>query len=266
MGALDNFLRRFGYAKLDRYGLMLTGDDRVLSTRPAVLDDGLGGKIVGWLDDDLAAMELEHIGAKKKKPTKLVAAPASLHKLPPAPPPMPIAAKVVAPAAKLPGLPPVAVAPIAPPIAPEPPKVAEEPELTEDEWEWEIMMARARAAADEVQEAAANIATAATAPKRKATEPPARVMPKPVAPMSDRKTVIPVPTMSAALKPSDVRPYDPYKAPRRLPRGTGPIGEDTVRTEAAPANDDHTSPYVTLPSEVKPVGYAHTKRVAAKQR
>jgi hypothetical protein len=73
MGALDNFLRRFGYAKLDRYGLMLTGDDRVLSTRPAVLDDGLGGKIVGWLDDDLAAMELEHIGAKKKKPAKLVA-------------------------------------------------------------------------------------------------------------------------------------------------------------------------------------------------
>ena len=278
MGALDNFLRRFGYAKLDRYGLMLTVDDRVLSTRPAVLDDGLGGKIVGWLDDDLAAMELEHIGVpKKKKPTKLVAAPASLHKLPTAPPPMPVAAKVVAPAAKLPGLPPVAispvaapvVAPVAPPIAPEPPKVADEPELTEDEWEWEIMMARARAAAEEVQQAAATIATAATAPKaRVKTEPPVRSMPKPVAPIAERKTVIPVPTLPAAARPSDVRPapYTPASQPRRMPRGTAPVGEDTVQTMAAPANDDRTSPYVTLPSEVKPVGYAHTKRVAAKQR
>ena len=278
MGALDNFLRRFGYAKLDRYGLMLTGDDRVLSTRPAVLDDGLGGKIVGWLDDDLAAMELDHIGAPKKAAAKPIAAPASLHVLPPAPPaapkavapPMPIAAKVVAPASKLPGLPPVAVAPVVAPVAPpvvaEPPKVADEPELREDEWEWEIMMARARAAAEDVQQAAATIATAATAPQRKKTEPPVRSMPKPVAPIVERKTVIPVPTLSAVAKPSDVRPYDPYQAPRRLPRGTGPVGEDTVRTNAAPANDDRTSPYVTLPSEVKPVGYAHTKRVAAKQR
>jgi hypothetical protein len=285
MGALDNFLRRFGYAKLDRYGLMLTGDDRVLSTRPAVLDDGLGGKIVGWTDDDLAAMELEHIGVPKKKaPAKPIAAPASLHNLPPAPPvapkasppPMPIAANVVAPASKLPGLPPVAVVPVAPAVAPEPPKVADEAEQGEDEWEWDIMMAKARAAAEEVEQAAAQIATAASAPKRKTspgisavrakTEPPVRSMPTPVAPIVARKTVIPVPTLSTAAKPSDVRPYNPYNAPRRLPRGTGPISEDTVRTEAAPANDDHTSPYVTLPSEVKPVGYAHTKRVAAKQR
>ena len=62
MGAIDNFLKRRGYAKLDRYGLVLTPDDRVLSTRPAVLDDGLGSKIVGWVDGDLAAMELEKWG------------------------------------------------------------------------------------------------------------------------------------------------------------------------------------------------------------
>ncbi|HTL32346.1 MAG TPA: hypothetical protein VL326_04450 [Kofleriaceae bacterium] len=294
MGALDNFLRRFGYAKLDRYGLMLTGDDRVLSTRPAVLDDGLGGKIVGWTDDDLAAMELEHIGVPKAKaPAKPIAAPASLHVLPPAPPPMPIAAKVVAPAAKvasapkLPGMPPVAVAPIAQPpvvqapvIAPEPPKVADEPAEGEDEWEWDIMMAKARAAAEEVQQAAAMIATAATAPtKRKTspgmvspsvrakTEPPVRSMPKPVAAIEPRKTVIPVPTLQGSAKPSDLKPYTPSAPPRRLPRGTQqPLNEDTVQTQIAPSNDDHTSPYVTLPSEVKPVGYAHTKRVAAKQR
>ncbi|HUS31916.1 MAG TPA: hypothetical protein VMZ53_25620 [Kofleriaceae bacterium] len=303
MGALDNFLRRFGYAKLDRYGLILTGDDRVLSTRPAVLDDGLGGKIVGWTDDDLAAMELEHIGVpKKKKPAKLVAAPASLHKLPVAPPPVPLAAKIVAPAAKLPGLPPTGpiviapvVAPVAPPVAVLPPKVAEEPPVEEDEWEWDIMMAKARAAAEEVEQAAASIdsalpsgvlrdpakpglaiATSVTAPRRKTspsipavrakTEPPVRTMPKPVAPIAERKTVIPVPTLQATAKPSELQPYTPYSPPRRSPRGTGSVGEDTVRTEAVPANDDHTSPYVTMPAEVKPVGYAHTKRVAAKER
>lgn len=317
MGAIDNFLRRFGYAKLDRYGLMLTGDDRVLSNRPAVLDDGLGGKIVGWTDDDLAAMELEHIGAPKQKaPAKPIAAPASLHQLPKAPPPMPVAAKVIAPAApiapvakaapKLPGMPPPAVvAPVAPVVAapipvvvapPMAPQVAAEPELTEDEWEWEIAMARARAVAEEVQQAAASIASAATAPRapakrktspgipavRAKTEPPVRSMPKPVSPMAarepqplppaptvERKTVIPVPSLPTAARSSDVRPvgYTPAsQPPRRLPKGTGPVGEDTVRTQAAPANDDRTSPYMTLPTEVKPVGYAHTKRVAAKQR
>ena len=312
MGAIDNFLRRFGYAKLDRYGLMLTGDDRVLSTRPAVLDDGLGGKIVGWTDDDLAAMELEHIGVPKAKaPAKPIAAPASLHQLPKAPPPMPVAAKVIAPAApvvvapvasapKLPGMPPVVAAPVAAPVvaaAVVAPQVAAEPELTEDEWEWEIAMARARAVAEEVQQAAASIASAATAPRapakrktspgipavRAKTEPPVRSLPTRVAPITSvepaplppaptpaRKTVIPVPSLPTATRPSDVRPvgYTPSsQPPRRMPKGTGPVGEDTVQTLAAPAaNDDRTSPYMTLPNEVKPTGYAHTKRVAAKQR
>src|SRR5262245_57306957 len=107
MGAIDNFLRRFGYAKLDRYGLIRTPDDRVISMRPAVLDDGLGAKIVGWTDDDLAAMELEHWGAPRRATAKPIAAPASLHKLPPAPPPQ--AARVIAPAAP--------IAPVAAPVA-----------------------------------------------------------------------------------------------------------------------------------------------------
>jgi hypothetical protein len=338
MGAIDNFLRRFGYAKLDRYGLILTGDDRVLSSRPAVLDDGLGGKIVGWTDDDLAAMELEHWGAARKvAPAKPVAAIRSVQQ------PAPRAAQVVAPAAKLPGVAPAPVmsapklpgvspfaetvalpapTPARPPIAPMPapvivapapapaPVVAAEPELTEDEWEWEIAMARARAAAEDVQEAAASAASSFSAPKRKTspgftanrakpvmepggpaptggTEPPIaaaprRSMPAPVAPLAaskfdertvemprievERKTVIPVPQLPVAVRPSDVRPapYAPAQ-PRRMPKGTARL-EDTVRTQPAPpANDDRTSPYVTLPTEVKPAGYAHTKRVAAKQ-
>ncbi|MFT3692861.1 MAG: hypothetical protein QM831_06955 [Kofleriaceae bacterium] len=58
--AFGSLLRRLGYAKLDDYGLVLTAEGRVLSTRPTVLDDGLGGKIVGWREGDLAAMELSH--------------------------------------------------------------------------------------------------------------------------------------------------------------------------------------------------------------
>ena len=59
MGAIDNLLERMGYVKLDRYGLLLTPEGRILSSRPAVLDDGLGGRIVGWDEGDLAAMELD---------------------------------------------------------------------------------------------------------------------------------------------------------------------------------------------------------------
>jgi hypothetical protein len=56
-----------------------------------------------------------------------------------------------------------------------------------------------------------------------------------------------------------------------MARGTGSPAsrkiDETVRTAAVPpANDDRTSPYIELPTEVKPSGFAHTKRVAAKQR
>jgi hypothetical protein len=57
----------------------------------------------------------------------------------------------------------------------------------------------------------------------------------------------------------------------RMARGTEPQttqqDDSTVVTAAVqPANDELTSPYVTLPPEVKPTGFAHTKRVAAKHR
>jgi hypothetical protein len=82
-----------------------------------------------------------------------------------------------------------------------------------------------------------------------------------------RSTVIPVPQLPAAADPRLVRPaaYTPSQ-PRGRAKGTGKH-EDTVRTRAAPpASDDHTAPYIELPPEVKPSGFAHTKRVAAKQR
>ncbi|HEY5946216.1 MAG TPA: hypothetical protein VIV40_12025 [Kofleriaceae bacterium] len=179
MGAIDNFLKRWGFAKLDRYGLILTPEDRVISMRHAVLDDGLGGKIVGWLEGDLAAMELDQWGATKRATAKPIAAPASLHKLPavarvvapaapasPAPNTTPVAhaSTVASPARPLPGVA-TSAAPVAarkavtaptpiPTQAPAPaPVVAAAQEPGEDEWEWEIAMARARAAADEVEAA-----------------------------------------------------------------------------------------------------------------
>jgi hypothetical protein len=341
MGAIDNFLRRFGFAKLDRYGLILTPDDRVISTRHAVLDDGLGGKIVGWLEGDLAATELEPWGAPKQATAKPIAAPASLHKLPPA---APLAARVIAPAAPvarpavarpLPGMVPVAVPVIAPTSIPAPapapaPVVAAAQEPGEDEWEWEIAMARARAAADEVEEARVDLlgasAVIASAVIQRKTNPgmavPAHArtsattrVPDPLPPWPEtepyneswadkseiepgvmsvmqkklalhrtpakgqaaapppaRSTVIPVPQLPTAADPRLVRPAPHASAqPRgRMARGTGTQGsrlEETVKTMAVPeAHNDRTSPYITLPSEVKPSGFAHTKRVAAKQR
>lgn len=349
MGAIERFLRRWGFARLDRYGLVLTPDDRVMTTRPAILDDGLGGKIVGWLEGDLAAMELEHWGPPKaKKPKKLIAAPASLHKLPPAPP---LAARTIAPAAPAPMAAPAAIAVsasfaapapapaaivAAPVIAPTPiatpapapaPEVADSNEPGEDEWEWEIAMARARAAADEAEQArvellgASAVIAAPVIPRKTnrgmaAVTPaaqPARPEPEPLPPWSgtepynetwadrsevapevmsvlrkklaadkrtpakpsptvtQRSTVIPVPKLPTVADPRSVRPapYTPSSPKGRVARGTGSPAklEETVRTHAAPpANDDRTSPYITLPSEVKPSGFAHTKRVAAKQR
>ena len=58
MAVFRNLLQRWGFVKLERYGLVRTPDDRILSTRPAALDDGGGGRIVGWRDDDLAMAEL----------------------------------------------------------------------------------------------------------------------------------------------------------------------------------------------------------------
>lgn len=366
MGAIDDFMKRRGWVKLDRYGLVLTPDDRVLSTRPAVLDDGLGGKIVGWAEGDLAAMELEKWApAGMPAAAKTVAVTRS---------PQPIAAPVrpsarglpgVAPAPEMPA-PPVnasiafaptemarpaapppapvrATAPMATVAAPAPkfvapahapaPEVAEAAGEGEDEWEWEIAMARARAASEEIGTAAAAMGftkpkAPAPQPKKTLQMPPvsAAASPAPKAPLAPqapqgprtmpmaavamgkpepmpawpkteelpaqwseetaatatrvmsplekqlavgkRSTVIPVPELPVAARPSDVRPVPSTRTsvPRmRIARGTG--REDTVLTQPAPpSKEDSTSPYVTLPAEVKPTGYAHTKRAAAKHR
>jgi hypothetical protein len=133
MPAISNLLARFGYVKLARYGLVLTPEGRIMSLRPAVLEDGLGGRIVGWPDGDLAAMELQ-----KWEPARPARLPEPATRVAALPPPIPAPKRVAAV-----------------------PAVAEAPQVDEDEWEWEIALARARVAADEVEAAVA----AATAPR-----------------------------------------------------------------------------------------------------
>jgi hypothetical protein len=185
MGAIHNLLERFGYVKLGRYGLLLTPDGRILSQRPAVLDDGGGNKIVGWQDDDLAAMELEKWEPPRPARKKARVAMATAPTVPaPARPMLPQVAAVVAP--RLPG-----VAPVAAPTISQRVEAAEEP--GDDDWEWTIAVARARAAAEEAEKAAAQSQfvkpepTVETSAPRPVTKP-APVAAKPVA----RQTTAPI--------------------------------------------------------------------------
>src|ERR1044071_724111 len=114
MPVIQHLLTRLGYVKLDRFGLVLTPERRILTLRPVVLDDGLGNKIVGWEDHDLPAMELQHWEPLRPASQRAVATRVTI-------PPLPV--------------PPTRV-------------VAHAGELDDDEWEWTIALARARVAAE----------------------------------------------------------------------------------------------------------------------
>src|SRR5438045_3945762 len=124
MGAIDKLFKRWGFVKLDRYGLVLTPEDRVLATRPTVLDDGTGGRIVGWEGSDLAFSELQAWVPGETKVRRDIVPPAPLVRAlsRPAPPPPPQPKPQPAPQR---------MAVVAPAVAPQPP-------VEEDEWEWEI--------------------------------------------------------------------------------------------------------------------------------
>lgn len=136
---MDILMKRFGFVRLDRYGLVLTPEGRIMSLRPAILDDGTGSPIVGWSEDDLAEIELA--------------------KWPPPPAPAKAVASRVAISMDDSG--PRFVVPAPSPVVeimtipvPPPAPVASEPLVEEDEWEWEIALARARTAAEESEIAA----------------------------------------------------------------------------------------------------------------
>jgi hypothetical protein len=274
---LDKLMQRMGFVRLQRYGLLLTPDDRVVSLRPAVLDDGLGARVVGWRDNDLASAELPAWNPAGP-PT-----PAPQRRLAPPPPP-PRAALMISPVAT-PGplapmpmfaSPPAAFAPEATHYAATPivktPRVSTSP--VEEDWEWTLAAARARAADAPVAAAAAPVAAApaAQAPVAPKTAPLRRVTPAPAEPRSPQphlieaagserttdvtpaqpvvaSTVIPIPTLPRIAQSSSTSLYRPEPVvrapaspsslpvqPRRLARGTRPVDKDVTHTEiAAPA-------------------------------
>jgi hypothetical protein len=118
--------------KLDRYGLVLTEQGRVLTTRPAILDDGTGGKIVGWQDSDPAMSELRTCETSRVSRSQASARSPQL-------PPATTAIQVVSASSEPPTAPSAAV--MAAPVAPE-------PVVDEDDWEWTIALAKARAAGE----------------------------------------------------------------------------------------------------------------------
>lgn len=224
MSAIDSVLKRFGFIKLSRYGLVLTPEGRIMSLRPAVLDDGLGSRIVGWADGDLAAMDLEKWEPARPAPQRAMASRVAM-------PAMPKPAVVIAPAA---------------------PAVAPAPQVEEDEWEWEIALAHARAAAEDEKAVAPAVRRARldTIPPPSPTlvvksepmpdwpktqpitlvEEPAPKKPQPLAAVAPRAgttppTVIPVPKLPsikdrmAQIQPVVSKP----QARTRFAKGTGPV-------------------------------------------
>ncbi len=182
--AISSLLRRMGFLKLGDYGLILTPEGRVLSTHFTVLDDGLGGKIVGWREGDLAAMELDHWRPAPATP-RATANPRAIPPAMPAAPPL--STGVPAPVATVQSSA-MATAPLGPKRAPTPIpletqpmiRVDVAPEPLEDEWEWEIAVARARAQAEWAAEAAASVAPAPP-PRVRAKSPSVQA-----APIADR--------------------------------------------------------------------------------
>jgi translation initiation factor IF-2 len=233
--------RRFGLVRAERYGLIVTSDDRILSTRPTVLDDGVGGKIVGWRETDLAAMELDHwpAAAKVRAPEARLPAPA----LAPAPPPAAVApppAVAAAPPQRAVGTPVTMPAVSAPTVTPA--SVVEE-----DEWEWQIAMARVRPVdtvptADQPTPPYGTEAGPALVPAGAAPVPPRR-MPRsssPIQPTAPRfggcAPGAPVGAAARALVPAvedKVRAQPPANATPRVPRPGRPMGAASPRFVAA---------------------------------
>jgi len=171
MSAIQGLLQRWGFVQLRRYGLQLTSDGRILSTRNAVLDDGTGARIVGWQDSDVSIWKLSAAPAMGSA----VATPARA------------ASSEVQPA------------PVAPP-APTPPArtpsarvipagVAGEPVVDEDDWEWTIALARARVAVEETEAARPPVVASRPEPRLESSCPgPARQEPA-AAPPPERPTL-----------------------------------------------------------------------------
>lgn len=165
MTAIQHLLQRWGFVQLRRYGLELTSDGRILSTRPAVLDDGTGGRIVGWQDGDVSIWKLSRWPGAPRVGSEVASGEVASGVItaPAARPAIPAISEASATAGEAPPRPSARVIPA---------EVAGEPTVDEDDWEWTIALARARVAVEETE--AARPPPVAPRPEPPAPRPPER--------------------------------------------------------------------------------------------
>lgn len=239
MAVFRHLLQRLGFVKLDRYGLVLTPEGRILSTHSAVLDDGTGGRVVGWQVDDPAMSELQPWERASTTVTQSVATRVATP--PVAAPVASVTPPVITDSSASEQVPVMASAAVMP-VA-----VAPEPVVNEDDWEWTIALARARAAAEDA------VAAAAAGPPPRA--PAVRTRPMPAV------------AMPAAMK-------DPASSSTEWPK-TAPVGsidyDDYSRVPTRPAvaiprtaPEPPPEPRAVVPSTVIPVPVLPTMQNAAR--
>ena len=222
MPVINQLLQKFGYIKLADFGLVLDSDGRVVSLQDSSLIDGSGGRVVGWRAGDVG--------------------PAVLAVWPGARPPVATAVPIEKPRVVLPQAAQIMTA-VQTPL--EPSSVTEE-----DEWAWEIALARARAATpDVVERCAAPLRKPAIAAQPASTPGPARAATAPASPRAaamqatpkteplELRAVMPPPPPPAATK---ARPpvvaaavHPPIDLPRRRRAST-----DTVPPPSAITRPD----------------------------
>ena len=279
MAAIQHLLQRLGFVKLGRFGLVLTPEGRILSIRPAVLDDGAGGRIVGWQDGDLAMAELQPWEPARPATRRAARRAATAQAAVPVMPSRshPVAAHVTQPMPSgcAQSLPPpsyqaviseASVLALRPRAESEPAMaapamavpamavhVAPEPTVDEDDWEWTIALARARASAEE----AVSPATPEPVSTRATPEPEApRTRPMPAAPVMAKD-----PATSGewpATEPIGAIDYDSRTATRPamvIPR---------IAPTAPPAMPHAAAPVTVIPVPVLPTMHntAHAGRLA----
>ncbi len=275
MPAMDNLLKRMGFVRLSRFGLMLTPEGRIISLRPAVLDDGLGSRIVGWQDHDLAAMELPRWEPARPAAMPAVARRVASGTTPPPLPVVPAGVAAVAPPIPAPRISAALAAARAPKITQPfmavaaelaPASVAPEAEVVEDEWEWTIALARARAAAEEVEVEVMRFA-AQPAPAPRPSPMPRRTRQDTVPPPPK---FLPVKTQPLAMVALPKDPIDTDNWPKTEPLGNidyndyaseppgepVPLGRTNPMSEivrVAPAPAVRTQPRASSPVTVIPV-------------
>jgi hypothetical protein len=225
MGAVDRLIRRLGYVRLGDYGLALSPDDRVVALR----DGSVVGRRTHDADVDDFVMPVlapaPLVTAKPAKPTTTTTAR-------PAPAPAPV------PAAK-----PVLAAKPAP--APKPAPATKPEVVEEDDWEWTIAIARARAAAEEIADAV----PPELAPRRARAERQV-VVEAPRAVVAAPRVV----AMPAPLPPIDGTP-PPTLAPR-LPAAPIPLFATVPSTDRMPAVSWEDSKPISIAPKPAPAPHA----------